>query len=159
MVSFRLKWSYLVTITILALLIVTLSSCSDGNQLTIPTMTRIEDPPREVGVETIYSDYLRDKEAADSIYKGNRLLFSNILIERMESTWLEPNQVRDDYIMNDSVKFRAGFAEYLAGYQVGFIVDIVGEVKGMVIGDILIIENCWFSVVEGDLDTPAPPVY
>jgi hypothetical protein len=159
MVNLRFNWLYIATIAILTLSIVTLPSCSGDNDSTIPSMTKIENPPMEVDVATIFNDYIADEEAADSIYKGKRLLFRNILVEQLESTILEPNQVRDDYVMNDSVKFRARFAEYLAGYKTGFIVDIVGEVRGMVIGDILIIDNCWYTVIEGDIDTTQPPLY
>ena len=135
------------------------SACFGGYAAEVPTMSELEDPPEEIDVETLYSYYITDEETAGSIYKGKRFLFTNITVEKIESVVLDPKHAGDTYIMYDSVKFRAQYPNDLDYYKEGFIVEVVGEVQGMQFGDILVIKNCWFKVVEGDLATTALPVY
>ena len=135
------------------------SACFGGYAAEVPAVSKFEDPPEEIDVETLYSHYMTDEETADSIYKGKKFLFTDIAVEIIESVVLDPKHAGDTYIMYDSVKFRAQYPNDLDYYKEGFIVEVVGEVQGMQFGDILVIKNCWFKVVEGDLATTALPVY
>ncbi len=135
------------------------SACFGGYAAEVPTMSELEDPPEEIDVETLYSYYITDEETAGSIYKGKRFLFTNITVEKIESVVLDPKHAGDTYIMYDSVKFRAQYPNDLDYYKEGFIVEVVGEVQGMQYGDILVIKNCWFKVIEGDLVATALPAY
>ena len=152
------KLFYLSLLPAAVVLLISLAACSGVNNSSIPTMGELEPPPDEISIDKIYSDYLEDRESADSTYQGRRFLFTNVKAEEIESNFLNPRAV-DNYVMADSVKFRARYASYLDGYKEGFVVDVVGVVQGMQIGDILVIKDCWFSVVEGDLAMTAPPAY
>ncbi len=145
-------------IALSALIMPGVFGCSDDNYITTPATIEYGAPPEEVNIDRVYADYMANKSAADHMYKGKRFLFTGIRVEEVESYFLNPRAI-ENYIMYGSVKFRARYAEYLDGYKEGFVVDIVGEVQSLSFGDILIIKDCWFSVVEGDIDVQPPPAY
>ena len=158
MFKFSLSSISISAIILSTLMMLGVFGCSNDNNVTTPATIEYNAPPEEADIDRVYADYMTNKSAADHMYKGKRFLFSGVRVEEVESYSQNP-RVIDNYIMYGSIKFRARYAEYLDGYKEGFVVDIVGEVQSLSFGDILIIKDCWFSVVEGDIDVQPPPAY
>ena len=156
----KITINFIVVVLVLATILVgfSVTGCSSSGGTTIQIVSEFDMPPEEITVEKMYGDYLANQTAADAIYKGKKFLFTNIKAEKIESPFLNP-RATETWIMYKSVRFRANYPNDLDGYKEGFVVDIVGVVQGMSVGDILVIRDCWFNVVEGDLVKGPPPAY
>ncbi len=133
-----------------------------NDPLTVPIYEPILPPPLEVTPDQLFSDYKADEIASGNKYKEQRLLFSGVVIEEVSSFLENPDpQIGqgfvlkkdlgsiDIYIRNGSVKFRPRDTWEIFSMRVGSTVDIVGKALGLV-SDILIIEDCWIDVTEGE---------
>jgi hypothetical protein len=133
-----------------------------SDSVALPTYEPIPPSPLEVTIDQLYSDYKGDELAAGNKYKGQRLLFSEVVIEEVSSFLENPDpQIGegfvfkkdpgniDIYIKNGSVKFRPRDTWEIFSLRVGNTVDIVGKAMGLV-SDILVIEDCWIEVTGGE---------
>ena len=148
------------TICIVAILVVVLSAgivgCSTDEGAYIPTTSLVAptgtefdvDRPPEVTFAQLYKDYLNDADTADAIYKGKEYAITGIEVEQ-RSRLAEPQDPDYHFLSGDGlIKFRPRYWGEILDISEGFIVDVVGTVKGMVWGTVLV-EDCYIVIVEG----------
>lgn len=160
MLKFRSKQIVVIaTVFILSYLIV-LTGCQNDDQVT-PVYIAIGAAPVEVTIDQIYADYMADEAAADTKYKGEMLLFYGVTVEKVNSiiNWGN-NEVfmYNSHFITGGVKFNPKYTVYLDNVWDGFVVDIVGECKGLIwpinsMEPLLQISDCWINIVEGDSGT------
>ncbi|MFC1866432.1 hypothetical protein ACFLYB_06970 [Chloroflexota bacterium] len=135
-------------VTILSGLIVLTGCQSDGQ--TTPVYLPVAAPPVEVSIDQLLSDYMLDEVAADTKYRDKRLLFTNVKVEKIIVYY--PTTADDPiiYIRNNSFEFRPRYFQDTVSVRSGFVVDIVGEARGLfgVGGQYLIVDNCWVKIIE-----------
>jgi len=118
----------------------------------------VEELPLEVTIDQIYAEYMADEAAAEDKYKGERLLFYGITVEEVGS-YIDPDEglfMYNTYIIVDSVKFFPKYTDYLDNVRDGFVVDIVGECRGLLwpinsMEPLLSINDCWINTIEGEV--------
>lgn len=152
LIPITFKTIIFLTFTLLLLNIIMITACGSDEQV-VPVYQPVAAPPEEVMVEQLLSDYLTDEVAADAKYDGKRLLFINIEVEKIIAYW--PTSADDPiiYIVNNSIEFRPRYFVDTVYVREGFVVDIVGEVRGLfgIEDRYLVMENCWVKIVEGDI--------
>lgn len=150
---------FLATIAILAVGLIGFGGCAGNGEAiaVIPEFEEPEAPPIEVTIDQLYEEYMTDEAAANAKYKGKRLLFTNVEVEEINSISVDSANPPINYIVNHSVEFRPRYTKYTALVREGFVVDIVGEVRGVFGMEhyYLVVENCWINIVEGDIGTGA----
>jgi len=152
---FRVIGLFLATIAILAVGLIGFGGCAGNaeNALVIPEFEEPEPPPIEVTIDQLYEEYMTDEAAANAKYKGKRLLFTNVEVEEINTFFPDSAQDPIIYIVNHSVEFRPRYWIDTVLVREGFVVDIVGEVRGVfgLENYYLVVENCWVKIVEGDI--------
>jgi len=142
---------------IVALIIPTGCVVSVENTFTAPEFEEPGPPPIEVTVEQLYAEFIADQEAAIAKYKGERLSFIGVTVEEVGSLFDVGNGVfmYNTHIMTGSVKFTPRYTVYLDNVREGFIVEIVGECRGLIRPvfrePLLQISDCWINIVEGEI--------
>jgi len=137
-----------------------MAGCQNKGQDT-PVYIPIESLPLEITIDQLYADYMADEAAADDKYKGERLLFYGITVEKVNSVINWGNNevfMYNSHFITGSVKFNPKYTVYLDNVWDGFVVDIVGECKGLIlpinsVEPLLQISDCWINIVEGDSGT------
>ncbi len=143
---------FLITI----LLIVNFLAFSGCQQvIDMPTFSGLEPPLPELSTDKVYNDYMTNAEAAEMKYSGKRFLFTGIVIDSVESYYLN-SRASDISIMVDNIKFKPRFEYDLDPIFPGFIVDITGVPQSLLLDRILIVTDCLVFVVEGGDYTPSP---
>jgi len=129
------------------------SSCAVNTQY-IPVYKPLAEPPVKIAVEQLLSDYFTDVNSADAKYKGVRFLFSDIKVEALSITVVDSASDPNISIINYYIEFRLKYEESLPTIKEGYILDIIGNVKGLFdMGNPhVIVEDCWISIVEGDTE-------
>ena len=96
---------------------------------------------------------MTDKVIGDTKYKGKRLSFSNVEVEEINRIVLDSANAPNNYIVNNSVEFKPRYNIDTILVREGFVVNIVGEVRGLfgTKHNYLNVERCWISIVEGDI--------
>ena len=147
----KFKNIFLVIIGVLVIGLICLSGCTGNaeNGFTVPTFTEPRPPPIEVTVDQLYQEYMTDEAAAKAKYKGGRLLFSGVRVEKVSNDFYIDRPI-EFYILNSSVKFRPRYLVDIELVREGFVVDIVGEAQGIIFG-FLIVKDCWMMIIEGDI--------
>lgn len=110
-------------------------------------------PPEDVTVDQLLSDYLADKDEAEAKYKDKRIMFTGVEVEKITQVYQDSANNPYIYIVNKNVEFRPRYNIDTALVREGFVVDIVGEVRGFfgVDSRYFIVEDCWVNIVEGDI--------
>ncbi|UCE98366.1 MAG: hypothetical protein JSV74_03335 [Dehalococcoidia bacterium] len=121
----------------------------------MPTFAGLEPPIPELSIDEVYSDYMKDSEAAEMKYSGKRFLFSGVVIDSVESYYLN-SRASDISLMVDNIKFKPRFEYDLDPIFPGFVVDITGVPRSLLLDHILIVSDCLVFVVEGGDYTPSP---
>jgi len=138
---------------VLLLNLIVLTGCA-RNELFIPELHHLSPAPYEVTTDQIVLDYLTDEVSADAKYKDKRLLFSNVEVEGINTVFVDSVNSPFIYILNNSVEFRPRYDADTSLIREGFVVDIVGEVRGFfgVESQYLIVDDCWVGIIEGDIE-------
>ncbi len=150
-----------IAIALIGVLIFSLGSatgCSRNSELAAPEFTEPDTAAViEITPAQLYAEYTADEAAATARYKGKRLSFIGVTAEKVINEFYDPRATLL-YVLVDSVKFRPTYAAYIDDVREGFVLDIAGEVTGLIFGS-LFIHNCWIQIVEGDAGGPVEPLY
>jgi hypothetical protein len=160
MLKFRSKQIVVAATVIILSGFFILSGCQSDEQIT-PVYVPIESLPLEITIDQIYADYMADETAADDKYKGGRFLFYGVTVEKVNSVINWGNNevfMYNSHFITGGVKFNPKYTVYLDNVWDGFVVDIVGECKGLIwpinsMEPLLQISDCWINIVEGDSGT------
>ncbi len=84
---------FLATIAIFAVGLVGFGACagSAASVAVTPEFEVLETPPVEVTIEQLYQEYLADEAAANAKYEGKRLLFTNVVVEKLDHFATDPS--------------------------------------------------------------------
>jgi len=158
MKDWKFKHLFIVTIGVLLISLVGVTSCleNEDNSSILPEFKEPTPPPIEVAVDQLYEEYMADEVAADAKYKWKRLLFTEVEVEEVvgriywdrhgKATFLKV------YFTSGHVKFKEvqDFFVVMQNINVGYVLNIVGECRGMELGFITI-SDCWVESIVGDL--------
>ena len=158
---YRLEAFLLVTITTLVIVLFGFNGCtkSCGNAVVIPEYEGIGPPPIEVTVDQLFSEYMTDETSADAKYKGERLLFYEVEVERVlgEEGYFAVGFGEEwifvkDFFVSGSVKFGLRDDGIMQNIEERFVLNVVGECYGLLEGFVYI-EDCWVESIVGSLGT------
>ena len=148
------------TLVLTFLLISILTGCTgdvDNTTFAPPTFEGVGELPLEVTVDQIIAEYIANEAAADAKYKGERLLFYGVTVEEM-GRMIDINEglfMYNTHLITGGVKFTPKYTDYIDNVGAGFVVDIVGECRGMIslVGSepLLEINDCWINTIEGGI--------
>ncbi len=152
-----------IAITLIGVLIFSMASiagCTGGSEFAAPKFFELDSAVIEVTPEQLYAEYIADETAASAKYKGKRLSFIGVTAEKIVNEFYvyPPPGTSDLYVMVGSFKFRPVYEAYVDDVREGFVLDIVGEVMGLIYGS-LYINDCWIQIVERKGDPPRAPQY
>ena len=152
-----------IAVALIGVLIFSLASatgCAGSSELAAPEFVESEAAVIEVTPEQLYAEYAADETAAAAKYKGKRLSFIGVTAEKIVNEFYvyPPPGIGDLHVEAGSFKFRPAYESYLDDIREGFVLDIVGEVVGLIFGS-LYITDCWIQIVEGNVDSPWVPFY
>lgn len=142
-------------IIIIAILIVDISD-NPNPKLTYQfdyAFTEPEPPPIEVNCNELYVAYLNDEEAADDNYKYKQLSFSNVEITDVTAYYSLSGGEFLPFIScfsSNNIKFQLSNPYIMQSVEVGYVLNIVGECRGLS-QDYIFISDCWANSVLGDL--------
>ena len=150
---------YLVATAVLVIGLTGFAGCAGNaeDDIFAPKFEELMAPPIEVSLDQIYAEYMADEAAADARYKGKRLLFYGVTVEEVGSISDVGNQVfmYNTHIIADSIKFTPRYTVDIDNIRNGFVVDIVGECRGLIWPisrePLLQISDCWVNIVEGEI--------
>lgn len=153
----RLSSLSLVPIAILAIALFGFNGCTGNYEdITPPIILSIQPPPIEVTVEQLSSDYTSDEAAADAKYKGKRLLFTEVEVEEVFGRDYTDNHGHitfvQEYFMTGPIKFKLRDFGIMQNIEEDYVLNVVGECRGLLQGFVYI-EDCWVESVVGDLGT------
>jgi len=145
---------FMATVLILSVSIV-FYGCQNNSQV-IPVYNPISKTPLEVTIDQIYTEYMANETAADDKYYGERLLFYGVTVEEVGHLFNWGNNevyFGITHFITDNIQFNPRYTVDLDNLNEGFVVDVVGECKGLkhsFFGDpILQIDDCWIKIIEG----------
>ena len=117
--------------------------------LTLPyTPLKLGPPPVEISIEKVYDDYMVDAEEAEARYMGQRFLFKGLVVDKVRSFRL--NMIPMDIsIMVGNVKFKPRYESDLDQIGPGFVIDVTGVPRSLLLDRILIVTDCLVYIVEG----------
>ncbi len=149
-------------IVVLAFSFIGFSSCTNNtdNTLLTPEFEEPEAPPMEVTIDQLCADYTADAAAADTKYRGGRLLFYDVEVQQVVGGYyqMSPALGADSlqyvklYFTNGLVKFKPQDFGIMQNIEEGYVLNVVGECIGLNQGFIYI-EDCWVESVVGDIGT------
>lgn len=156
--KFKSMGLFLATIAIFAVGLIGFNGCAGNTEIVadIPEFEVLETPPIEVTIDQLYQEYITDEAAAKAKYEGKRLLFTNVVVEKLETFPTDPTFNGPQFhIVNNSVEFRPKYWADTENIKVGFVVDIVGEPRGLfgVNLQLLVVDDCSIFIIEGDIGT------
>lgn len=154
------RFNKIVSTTLILLLssLIVLTGCA-RYELFVPEYQRFSPPPDEITIERLLSDYMTDQVAADAKYKGERLLFSEVEVEQVLGDdvfieiglWEREIFVKTFFVIG-SVKFGLRDSVIMQNIEERFVLNVVGECRGLLEGFVYI-EDCWVESIVGDLGT------
>jgi len=125
-----------------------------GSHVTVPEFEGIGPPPIEVTVDQLISDYMSNEAAADSKYCEKRLLFAEVEVEEVFGRDYTDNHGQityvQEYFMVGAIKFKLRDFGIMQNIEKGFVLNLVGECRGLLKGFVYI-EDCWVESIVGDL--------
>ena len=110
-----------------------------------PAAIAIEAAPSPVLLVDLENAYRSDAAAADAEYKGKRLYFKALVVEKVSR---QTNTNFEDFVMAGGVKFKPEYYGALEMVTEGTVVDIVGDCCGQMFGCITF-RDCWINIVGG----------
>ena len=131
----------------------TVCSNNDENKTVIPSFTDPGPPPIEITANQLFDEYITDEAAANAKYKGKRLSFINLKVEKINSVFVDSANPSIIYPVSNSVEFRPRFSVDSAWVRQDYVVDIVGEVRGLfgMTERFLVVDDCWIKIIEGEI--------
>ncbi len=114
---------------------------------------KIESPPVEVTVSELCAAYFNDPATAGSTYQSKRLLFTEVEVTGiMAGNYYSGGQTQSFKISftNGRTRFELRDPLIMQSIEVGYILNIVGECRGISRESVLIFD-CWVESVFGDL--------
>jgi hypothetical protein len=152
---FKVVGLFLATTAIFAAGLIGLGACAGNAEITpiAPKFKVLWPPPIEVTIEQLYQEYITDEAAANAKYEGQRLLFTNVVVEEINSLRADNGNDPGVYLVNASVEFRPRYWIDVALITDGFVVDIVGTPKGIFGIDqkYLVVDDASVFIIEGDV--------
>jgi hypothetical protein len=141
-----------ITVIMLSVIFV-LTGCQSDEHIIIPIYEPVEEPPLEVVLDQVLSNYISDEMVANTKYGGKRLLFTNIKVEKVKVNNMDDYDIPIVHIESNGVVFKPKFESDTTFVREGFVIDIIGEVDGWfgVANRYLVVKNCWVKVIEGDV--------
>ena len=156
MLNFRYKLIVVTATVIILSGLFILAGCQNDGQDT-PVYVPIESLPLEITIDQLYADYMTDEAAADDKYKGERLLFYGITVDEVSTIVGPEGLIRyNEHIIASGVKFTPRYTSDLDNVGAGFVLDIVGESRGLIwpissSESLLLISECWVNTIEGGI--------
>jgi len=153
----RLNCLFPITMAILVVALIGLSGCTGNpDDVTSPIIMPLN-PPIEVTIDQLYTEYMADEAAADAKYKWERLLFNEVEVEQVVASLFDVGHGHfvfvNEYFMTGHVKFRLRDFGIMQNIEVGYVLNLVGECQGLqgLPREIVAIYDCWVESVIGDL--------
>jgi hypothetical protein len=143
-------------VAVLLALILGLAGCS-RSVVTTPEYRNFAPPPITVTVEQLWADYTSDAAAADTRYKGDRLLFSKVEVEQVVGRDYTDRHGEVQYLVESlvagSVKFELRDFNLQQNIEAGFVLNnVVGECRGLS-GGFVVIGYSSVDSIQGDIGT------
>jgi hypothetical protein len=150
----------IVLIGVLIFSLAGVSGCTKSSEFPAPKFVEPYAAVIEVIPEQLYAEYTADEAAASAKYKGKRLSFIGVTAEKIVNEFYvyPPPGTADLCVVVGSFKFRPMYEAYVDDIREGFVLDIVGEVMGLIYGS-LYINDCWIQIVERKGGPPQAPQY
>jgi hypothetical protein len=152
---FKVMGLFLTAVVVLAVGSISFTGCAgdDENNTVVPSFTDPGPPPIEVSASQLFEEYITDEAAANAKYKGKRLSFINLKVDKINSVFVDSANPSIIYPVSNSVEFRPRFTVDSAWVRQDYVVDIVGEVRGLfgMAERFLIVEDCWIKIIEGEI--------
>lgn len=154
----------LVVISVLCTSLITLPGCTPTeDSSSTPLVDGEIVPPIVVTVSQLYAEYMADEVAADAKYKWKRLAFYEVEVEAVfgEISYFNfgYEAYRKTYFTSGNVIFTdlLDFEVAMQNIEVGYVLNIVGECRGLKGGSVSMSDS-WVESVKGDLGTDGPVV-
>ena len=154
----KFKHPLLVAIFTFLIGLMVISGCTANTPSIAPPMFSEITPPQEITVDQLYAEYMADEAEADAKYKWKRLLFNEVEVEEVFGVVsyfdFGYEAYRQTHFTNGNVKFAdlLDFDVAMQNIEVGYVLNIVGECRGLKGGKVSI-HHCWVESVKGDLGT------
>jgi hypothetical protein len=123
--------------------------------LTGPEYRNFAPPPTQVTVEELWADYTSDVVAADTKYKGNSLIFSEVVVEEVVGRDYTDRHSHIQYVVESlvagSVKFELRDFNLQQNIEAGFVLNnVVGKCRGLS-GGFIVIRDSSVDSIQGDI--------
>ena len=153
--SYKIIGLFLTSIIISTVGSVSFAGCADNaeDNTVIPAFTELGPPPVEVTAYQLFEEYITDEAAANAKYDGKRITFVNVKVEILHSVQIDSANPPILYPVSNSVEFRPRYMTDSAWVREGYVVDIVGEVRGLFGFEqrYLVVDDCWMKIIEGEI--------
>jgi hypothetical protein len=147
----KVKIGLRVTIGLFFILLIStaITACSSSGE-SIPVYQPIANPPEELTIEQLINSYFENDLMK---YENKQLLFSGVVVENINTVFIDSANASTIYPVNNIVEFRPRFRTDTALVREGYVIDVVGELRGVfgVMNPYIIIDDCWIKIIEGDL--------
>ena len=113
-----------------------------------------------MNLESLAAAYYSEPQQAAALYEGKTYLFPAVTVDEVSSEHLTPQSYEKGYELyldSGPVRFRPRYWQDLDSLGPGFVLDIVGEVRGWMRNNIHVVD-CVFYVLEGG-EIPEPYGY
>ncbi len=156
----RCRYFTLILSVLLLVSLVGPSGCIGSKEFAAPKFVESYAAVIEVIPEQLFAEYTADEAAATAKYKDKRLTFTGVIAEKIVNEFYvyPPPGTADLCVAAGSFKFRPRYEAYVDDVREGDVLDITGEVMGLICGS-LYINDCWIQIVEGNVDSPWVPFY
>ena len=129
------------------------------NNPTCP-LPAFQEGPGIIALDQLLQDYQADPQRAATIYEGNIYLFPEVLVDQifnLRTLQTEEYLKGEMFVSHGKMKFFPKYIYDLDHIASGFVVDIVGEVRGWNYGFCSIVD-CTYCIVRGG-ELPPPGSY
>ena len=119
-----------------------------------------QEGPKVLDPDRLLQEYQADPVKAAALYEGQEYLFPAVSVDEafnLRTLQTEEYQKGEMFVSHGKIRFYPKFMSDLDLIASGFLVDIVGEVRGWTYGFCSIVDCTYFVVQGGDL--PHPGVY
>ena len=156
----RCRYVTLILSVLLVVSLVGLAGCTRSKELAAPKFVESYAAVIEVIPDQLFAEYTADEAAASAKYNGKRLTFTGVIAEKIINDFYvyPPPGTADLCVVAGSFKFRPRYQAYVDDVREGDVLDITGEVLGLICGS-LYINDCWIQIVEFKGGPPQAPQY
>lgn len=153
MKPFMFRYIPLIAICILLIGSIGVIGCKNSDSyLTFSNYKNVPEIPPEITIDQLYLDYITDPIAADDKYKGERFCFYEVEVEEV----FDYGTSGKKFFVTNNVKFVLRSASKMQNVEPGFILNLVGECRGIenmpiVTREVIAVKDCWSEGVNCDL--------